>query len=164
MSETLAFVDALGVTHDLDCGACLPDSVLGRFMPPVHVDETASIDDSGSFLNVARFEPREVTVPVVVTGTGEAGLRAAIRALAGAIDPTLGIGRLVATDDDAVSRELRCIYVGGFTGDETYVTQHGSSGAGVGQDEAYQLGLLIFRCFDPFWYDAADTVEVFTRG
>jgi hypothetical protein len=163
VAEVLAYVDALEVSHDLSCGGAVPDALLGRFMPPVALDETAAIDDAGSYLNNVRFEPREVTVKIVVSGAGEDAARAALRALLGSIDPTLGIGRLLNTAGDGVVRELRCVYRGGFEGDETYVTQRGPSGAGPFAEDAYQIGLLIFRALDPFWYDADDTVVTFTR-
>lgn len=148
-TDTLSWVAADGTVTQLTQQAELDVhwalGVEGRFMPPVRMIEEQVPQQHGARLRGVRYEPREVTLPLSVIGASEQAVRAKIRALGSAFDPTRGDGWLRVVAADGTSRELRCRYSAGMEGEES----RDSSGA------RFQRLVAVFRAVEPFWRDTA---------
>jgi hypothetical protein len=156
MSETLTWVDADGVAHDLTDanGARLLKGVEGRFMPPVSFIEEEVPLQPGARLRRPKTLPREVTLPVLFQAADASAMRAALRAWLRElnVDKGPGILRVLAPGGD--TRELNCMYAGGLE-----IVENDATAA-----PTWQRAVLVFRAVDPYWYDGADTTETFTLG
>lgn len=142
MSE-LSFIDPAGVETLL---RRLPGTS-GRFMPPVVVNEDVVPGQDGSRLRQVRFGAGQVVVPLSMSGTNEVEYRQRLRDLARSLNPTRGTGVLRSTFAGQV-RELHCRYIDGMGLVEQWHL--------LGQPS------LLFRAFDPFWYDTAQTAQTFS--
>jgi hypothetical protein len=122
----------------------------GRLMPPVDIWTDTVPLTPGSRYRGARHASRVVTLPIV-TGGVRFG-RDQLRALARALDPVRGMGRLRSTAFTSGlggGRELRCVYQAGLDGlREDY--PHWSRVA------------LQFLAPDPYWVDVVEQVRVFS--
>lgn len=151
MPDVVAFVDPEGAETILTAQAQLK-AIRGRsgfYMPPVRwVDEMVP-EQHGTSLRQVTYGPREAFFPLLVLGTTETALRTRIRTLLPTLDPTAGDGKLRVTAPDASIRELNCRYIGGMELEE----QHPEAG--------WQRAGLLFRAFDPFWYDQTDTTQTY---
>jgi hypothetical protein len=136
MVEVLSFIDADGVETVLQHQR----GATGRFMPPVLARDEAIPGRDGTRLRDVRFDARQVVVPVVFTHGDRAVYRQQLRDVARRLDPKRGDGVLRSTLD-GMSRDLRCRYIDGMGFDERYFSTGTPS--------------LLFRAFDPFWYDTA---------
>lgn len=148
MSEELIWIAPNGVQTSLmdeDTFQVLW-GVDGRFMPPVDLVEDLIPEESGSVLRQVRFGPREVGLPLDVRATSEQGLRALLRSLLTLFNPTRGDGVLRSIGPAGDIRDLNCRYRAGMELRES----QGESG------ETWQRAMVVFRAFDPFWYDAND--------
>jgi hypothetical protein len=141
--ETFEWVDPDGVVIDLDV---LASGLSGRFLPPIAFSEESVPLQAGSRLRQVRPLARDVALPFIVVSSDPVAKRMALRRLAAAMDPTRGDGRLRCGFAGQM-RELRCRYAGGFDLDES---------ADLSTPEV-QRALVVFRAFDPFWYDQAVT-------
>ena len=114
--------------------------VEGLDTPPVGlvVDEPATWD--GGLMRAARYAPREVFLPVHLQASGNADLRAAVRALATLADPKRGPVTLTVAHPDGVTRTIDGYLSGPF-------------GQALIAAEALtwrKIGLRL-RCPDPFF-------------
>lgn len=145
MAETIEYVDADGdaITLYKVRGAG------GRWMPPVLVDDQAVPGDHGTRFRGCRFDAAQPIIPVLVEGDTISDYRAALRDLASALNPAKGVGKLRATFDGGV-REQAAIYLDGLDHPEDFPL-HGTPA-------------VMFRAFDPFWYDTTTVTGTFTTG
>ena len=141
--EVLEYVaaDGLSVRFTVERGAT------GRLMPPVDIWEDVVPLTPGSRYRGSRHGARTVTLPIVTGGlrTG----RAELRALARALDPARGMGRLRSTTGQGPGRELNCVYQGGLDAlKEDYPN--------------FARAALLFRATDPYWVDQTEQVRDFS--
>lgn len=146
MSETIEYVDPDGAATTLYHRS----GTSGRFMPPVMVRDQAVPSDHGTRFRGCRFDAAQIVIPVVLDGSSEADFRSGVRALSTALNPSKGVGTLRATVDGA-AREMSALFVDGMGFDE-------ENPADIG------FPTLMFRGFDPFWYDTTTVTGTFTTG
>lgn len=151
VAEAIEWVAADGTTTALS----VDWDVFGRFMPPIRRNEETVPLQPGARLRNAVHDVREVLLTLILTGASESALRASLRALTAAFDPSRGDGKLRVTAPDSVQRELTCRYSGGLE-----LSERLGSDSGPGWQEVPAL----FRAVDPYWYDASSTVQTFTSG
>lgn len=150
MAEQLVWVDPAGNITNLNDPATimtLPE-VVGRLglMIEHTLDDLAG--QPGAILRWSRPAVRRVTLPLVVVGPTATAARARVRALAYALDPTRGIGRLRATAPDGAVRELYAVYEDGL--DQAAEEQPGQ----------YRVAVTLVAP-DPYWYDATATITTY---
>lgn len=156
MLEQISFFDADNAETVLSEG---PDSLImpgleGRFMPDFSFIEKEVPLQPGTRLDQVKTLPKEVVVPHFIAAANDVALRVKLRALARALNPDRGFGRLRVTDPMGGQREVTCRYASGLDLPET------KDAAGT----YWKKSLLVFRCFDPYWYDTAGIVETFETG
>lgn len=153
--ELITYIDPDGNETPLYQGGIRTlGGVKGRFMPPVDLGEDFVPQQAGSRFDEAFVRPRDVDVPLLVTGASAAALRLRLRDLVTAVDPDLGVGILRVDAPDGARRELNCMYRAGLELDE-----RGTAGG-----ETWQKMVAIFHAFDPYWYDTASVVSTYTLG
>jgi hypothetical protein len=152
--EVIAFVDPDGVVTTLTGQPDLEvlHGVDGRFMPPVRFVGERVPGADGERLRDVTLGVRDVGLPIEVRKDTAADLRTRIRQLLPTLDPKEGEGKLRVTAPDSSQRELLCRYAGGFEGTED------DQMSGL----HFQRALLVFRAFDPLWYDVNYTSQQFT--
>lgn len=91
-------------------------------------------------------------VPLLIKGTSESNLIAAIRNLRAQMNAVAGNGTMQYTAYDGVIRQLTCRLLSGLEGDE-------SSG---NRGPSWIIAPLIFQADDPFWYDQNSTTNTYT--
>jgi phage-related protein len=138
MTDVLSFIDADGVETVLRHRR----GTTGRFMPLVVMRDEPVAGQDGTRLRDLRYDARQVVVPVVIDGVDRSAYRQALRDIAHRLDPKRGNGR-IRSSLDGVVRELTCRYLDGMGFSEDF----------------FDVGVpsLLFRAFDPFWYDTAVT-------
>jgi phage-related protein len=155
MPELLSFVSADGTVTDLKA---LPGvralGDVGLEMPAFTLVEEEVPGQAGARLREVKTLARDVTVPFLLEQPDEAALRGLLRLLARRMNPTRGDGRLRHTAADGSVRDLICRYAEGLGGSRIV----GDAG------QTWRRAALVFRALDPYWHDAADRVETFTRG
>jgi phage-related protein len=145
MAETIEYVAADGDTVTL----YKVRGAAGRWMPPVHVDDRPVPGDHGTRFRGCRFDAAQPVIPILIEGADPEAYRQALRDVASALNPAKGVGKLRATFDGAV-REQSAIYIDGLNHPEDFPL-HGQPA-------------VMFRAFDPFWYDTATVVGTFETG
>lgn len=158
--ETVTFIDPLGVPYVLssqDDHDTL-EGISGRGMPPIRISEEVVPLQPGARLRDLQHGVRDVAVPVVFYAESLTEVRAILRGVMRTFDPTRGDGILRVLTPDGVERDLNCRYQGGFEIVEAPPDR------GISQTQAGQQGVLVFRAFDPYWYDTAPLVETYTLG
>jgi hypothetical protein len=145
MTETIEYVDAAGVAtalYKVRGGA-------GRHMPPVLLDERPVPGSHGSRFRGCRFDAASPIIPILIDGASHEAYLQELRDVASALNPDKGVGKLRATSDVGV-REQTAIYEAGLDHPENA--------------PAYGVAAVMFRAFDPFWYDTATVIGTFTTG
>lgn len=142
--EVIAWVDPDGVETVLSDQPYtqVPIGSSGRFMPPISFVADEIPGQPGSRLREVRTLTREYELPLVIKGDDPMGLRAKIRELVGAFDPTRGAGKIRCTAHDGTLRELTCRYQSGLELEEK---------PGV-RSPTFQKTILVLKAFDPYWY------------
>lgn len=148
--ETVTWVSPGGTPTEL----YVQPGVSERFAPPVVVHDEEVPGFPGSRLREVRHGPREFPLPIFIEADNPSLLRQKVRHLIREMDPTFGEGKLIFQTPVGDLREIRCRCI---------------SGLGLGEDtgEAYatwQKAVPMFKAFDPYFYDASDTVATFTTG
>lgn len=123
----------------------------GRFMPPIAFQEEEVAFQAGSRLRNIKVKPRDVDIPLLIQGETDIDLRQQIRDILRRFNPLNGDGKLKVFSPDGSQRELYCRYTKGLEGNE------GRDSKGYN----WATVVLVFRAFDPFWYDAASIVQTF---
>ena len=127
----------------------------GAFMPPVRFSEDTIPYSHGMRVKSATFGPRELDLPLYLSGPSEDALRLAIRAFLSKLDPIGDDGRLRVTRPDGTARELYCRYSrGGELVEDT--RNYGITSCRT---------ILTFRAAnDPLWYDTTPVSLTFVAG
>jgi hypothetical protein len=154
MAEILSWFDPASTQTLLD-GSGNYTGIVGRqgliAAPQQFIEQDIPLSP-GSRLRQVKTNPGNVLVPVLVKGSGsESALIVNIRTLRTAMNPNRGDGRLRYQAQDGTTRELNCRLLSGFDGDES------DSARGPG----YIVLPLMFRAFDPYWYDQNATTATF---
>ena len=155
MPDGLEFVAADGsVTNlrELPGVRALGDT--GLDLPPVALVEDDVPQQPGSQLRAVNLRPREATIPFYLSQADELSLRTLLRTLARRFNPAAGDGKLRVTSVDGTVRELTCRYTEGLEGSRV----RGAAGA------VWRRGALVFRAFDPLFYDTTPQSQTYTTG
>lgn len=149
-ADAISWVDAAGAATSL---SDVPNLGVeggrnGLFMPGVTFVADPIPLKPGARLRWTQLAVRDVDLPLFVQAADAATLRARVRTLLHAFDPTRGDGTLRVVTVDGLSRDLACRYSGGITfpEDDTH--------SGVTWAEF----LATFRAHDPYWYDTLPTI------
>lgn len=148
MADKLFWVDSNGVEYPLEH---VLKGMNGRFMPPVSFIEEEIPFQSGSRLRHINIQARDVDVPLLIKTDSEISLRQKVRDFLRRFNPLKGDGRLKVLSPDGSQRELYCRYSSGLEGNE------GRDTNGIN----WQTLVLVFRAFDPYWYDSNTMVQTF---
>lgn len=132
----------------------------GRALPPIFVQEQLVPLRPGAVLRYVNHAARDVAVPWVVHSVDLANVEQLLRDYLPRFDPVRGDGVLRSISPDGVTRELTKVrYLSGFERVESPPDQGFSDSEAV----AHQLGTLLFRAYDPYWYGPEEQ-EVFDTG
>jgi hypothetical protein len=121
----------------------------GLFMTQIDFVEEDVPFQSGSRLRNIKVKPRDVDVQLLIKCDSEVELRQLVRDCLRMFNPLTGDGKLKVIAPDNSQRELVCRYKTGLEGTEN----RDSKG------RTWKIVLLIFRAFDPFWYDSNTIVQ-----
>ncbi len=153
--ETVIWIDVDGNEWDLNNPAGYfieAPGLLGGFGIPMKLITHEVPGQPGDFEQYVQLSPNDIRAVLHIFAPGEGELEAARRALAEAMRPMRGVGRLRHVSSDGnVTRELFCREIGRF---------RDIAGRSPGH---LKLGLQ-FRAADPFWYDTNYTDMVLTPG
>lgn len=158
--ETVTFIDPSGVAYILSSqdDHDTVQGVSGRGMPPIRISDDIIPLQPGSILRDIQHGVRDVAVPVVFYAETLPEVRDILRGIMRTFDPTRGDGILRVLTPDAVERDLNCRYQGGFEIIEAPPQR------GISPEQSAQQGLLVFRAFDPYWYDTIPFTATYTAG
>lgn len=154
MSDLWEWIDGDGTVHTLTQAgvAKVLKGIEGDGMPPVTFVEDEVAFQPGTRLRTVKTGARTVSLPMAFLASTAAELQAQLRAWLLALNADRGDGQLRYTGPDGVARVLACRY---------------SDGMGLVKDAdtrmpTWQKATVMFRAFDPYWYDAADVTIGFT--
>lgn len=154
MADKLYWIDANGTEQPLsDNNFKVLSGMNGRFMPPVSIVEEEVPFQAGTRKRNVKIGARDVDIPLFIQAESEIELRQLMRRVMQMINP-FKEGKLKSIAADGSQRELHCQYIAGMEGAE----DRDSKGFW------WQKAVLIFRAFDPFWYDSNTIVQTFTSG
>lgn len=158
--ETVVFIDPAGDEYVLTSGDDhdTVEGISGRGMPPIRISEEVVPLQPGARLRDLQHGVRDVAVPVVFVGPSLIEVRSALRGVMRTFDPTRGDGTLRVTTPDGIEREMTCRYQGGFE------IVEGPQDRGISSAQAAQKGVLVFRGFDPYWYNTTPFTATYTTG
>jgi hypothetical protein len=153
MADKLYWIDANGTEQLLSMGENYKvlSGMNGRFMPPISVVEEEVPFQAGSRKRSVKVNARDVDIPLHISAESEIELRQIIRRMLRMINPLKNEGKLKSIAADGSQRELTCQYIAGMEGAE----DKDSKGFW------WQKVVLVFRAFDPFWYDSNTIVQTF---
>lgn len=151
MTEIVEHIDPFGTVRELE----VEWGTSGRFMPPVQYEEDEIPEQPGSRVRAVRHKPREFVLPLWITDTSDEALRAQIRDLVGAFDPSRGDSKIRVTAPAGDQREITCRYMAGLDLQEL-----------LGETSApgLQRAPLVMRAHDPYWSAVSEVVETFDIG
>lgn len=153
--DRMYWIDANGIEYELnDVDFRVLDGMNGRFMPPISFVEEEVPFQHGSRLRQVKVNARDVDIPLLIETESELALRNKIRNSLRMFNPLKGDGKLKSIGPDGSQRELYCRYSTGLEGAENRDSK------GV----YWQKVILVFRAFDPYWYDVATNVHTFKSG
>ncbi len=126
----------------------------GAFMAPVRMTEDTVPFRHGAHVRYVQFAPRDIDLPLYVSGASEGELRSRLRSLIAKFNPLDDSGRLRITRPDGTRREIFCRY---------------SRGMELVEDNArygvrHAKAVVTFRCHDPLWYDVIPQTNEFAAG
>ena len=156
MTTGLLWIDPKGASHDLTNPSTfywIPGAT-GMFMPPMDIQEQGVPLQPGAIMRLTLAKPRDVVLPVVVTGVSAADFYNNYETLCSALysATSQNPGTLRRTTPNGHVRDLVCYYNGGADGDESV------DNSGV----AHMILPIAMRADDPFWYDSVPTIQTFS--
>lgn len=125
--------------------------ITGHDMPPVLFSELPLVGQQGNYLSQTRLDAREVTIPIAMRGDAQS-IQTFIQSMASKLSPLQAFDtwlELIPTGSVDPGRVLYCKYLSGLEGDLEVFDQ----------DDAWMVCNLVFRAFDPWWYDPADNTR-----
>jgi hypothetical protein len=154
MADKIIWVDPNGLEYDMSDQHMQIDGMSGRYMPPIKFVEEEVPFQHGKRLREVKVDARDVDLPLYIEGENEMELKNKLRFLMKIMNPLKGDGRFKSISPDGSQRELTCRYSGGLDISE-------KKGNKIGN---LQIAILIFRAFDPFWYDSQTIVQTFRKN
>jgi phage-related protein len=145
--DKISWIDTNGTEYPLT----VLKGMNGRFMPPMSFNEEEVPFQAGSLLRNVKVKARDVDIPVVLKADNEVELRKMVRECLRRFNPLYGDGKIRVVAADGSQRELSCRYSSGFEGNESKDSK----------GDIWQTLVLVFRAFDPFWYDSSTIVQTF---
>lgn len=150
MFDKLSWIDANGTEHPFTNELVVLQGKQGFHMPPIsHVDEMVPFH-AGTRRRDTIINARDIDVPLLIKADSPINLRQKVRECLRMFNP-LHDGRIKVIAPDGTQRELNCRYASGLEGNES------KDSKGM----YWQTVLLVFRAFDPFWYDSSTIVQTF---
>ena len=116
-----------------------------------HITTQAPYQDGVDLIDT-HFEPREITIPILVTAPDLENLQIAVRNLTISLNPLAGPGTLVFTSEDGSEYSLTCI------GNNTPTI---STDTRTGTSQTVTLNLI---GHNPFWYSYPSQITYFGAG
>lgn len=153
--QALVWIDAGGASNALRKGTdtATQPGASGRFSPPpLFIAERVPLQSGQRFRGILHG-PLTVQVPIALYGPSATAFRASLRTWAHRLDPVRGDGRLRVTGPAGDQRELVCRCSSGL--DQVAEDDHSDLGNNVS-------AVLQFQSEQPYWADAADTVQSWT--
>ncbi|WP_209121505.1 phage tail domain-containing protein [Alkalihalobacillus sp. BA299] len=156
MADKIYWIDSNGNEQQLSLhpNFSVLKGMNGRFMPPISFVEDEVPFQHGSRLRNVKVKARDVDIPLLIQADSEVNLRRKVRESLRMFNPLNGDGKLKSIAPDGSQRELTCRYSMGFEGLED------SDNKGY----TWQTLVLVFRAFDPYWYDTSTNVKTFNTG
>lgn len=148
--DKVSWIDAKGVEHIFEDEMVELLGKRGFQMPPISHVESQTPFQAGSQHKETIIEPRDVDIPLLIKANNPAALRQKVRECLRTFNP-LQEGTIKVINEDGSQREVKCRYSSGLEGNE------GKDVKGT----YWQKVLLVFRAFDPFWYDSSTVVQTF---
>lgn len=154
--DKISWIDANGMETSLskEINYKVLNGMQGRFMPTLSFSEDEVPFHAGSRLRDIKVKSRDIDIPLLIKADSEIDLRNKIRACLRIFNPLKGDGKIRVTAPDGSQRELFCRYAAGLEGKE----DRGSKGL------TWMTFILVFRAFDPYWYDSSTIVQTFNTG
>lgn len=151
--DKISWIDANGTEYPLSMqqNFVILKGMNGRFMPPLSVNEEEVPFQSGSRLRQIKVKSRDIDIPLLIKASSEIELRQKVRECLRMFNPLKGDGKLKVITPDGSQRDISCRYISGLEGKE----DRNSKG------DVWQTVVLVFRAFDPFWYDTGTNVQTF---
>jgi hypothetical protein len=145
------WVDANGSRYAISDNHLIKSGPDGRYMPPISFVEDEVPFLAGTRLRTVKIGPREFDLTIYIDGDSEVDVRNKTRNLLRTFNPVKGDGKISVVAADNSQREINCRYAGGLEISE-------KEGSKIGN---IQTVTLVFRAFDPYWYDTATKVQTF---
>jgi hypothetical protein len=145
------WVDANGSQYAISDNHLIKSGPDGRYMPPISFVEDEVPFLAGTRLRTVKIGPREFDLTIYIDGDSEVDVRNKTRNLLRTFNPVKGDGKISVVAADNSQREINCRYAGGLEISE-------KEGSKIGN---IQTVTLVFRAFDPYWYDTATQVQTF---
>lgn len=154
MADKVIWIDPDGAEYHMSEEHWQIDGMSGRFMPSITFVEDDVPFQPGKRLRHVKVDARDVDLPIYIDGDNEMELKNKIRYLMKIMNPLKGDGKFKVISPDGSQREIVCRYSGGLDLSERKNNKIGN----------LQMAILIFRAFDPYWYDTNTKVHTFTLG
>ncbi|PLR93188.1 phage distal tail protein [Bacillus sp. T33-2] len=150
MGDKVSWIDANNAEYPLNRDSIkILEGKQGWYMPPVSFVEDEVPFQAGSRLRNIKIQPKDFDLPLLLECESPQKLRETVRFFLRRFNPLKGDGRIRSIAPDGSQREIFCRYSKGLEGTE-----------GRGNKGTYwQKLLLVFRAFDPFWYDTSSIVQ-----
>jgi hypothetical protein len=141
-SEQVIYRNADGVTVDLHdlTHTFLLQGRSGQDGAAVRLSQQALVNDFSYFLRSLSIDERTVKLPVLIIGGNAYDLRQRKRDIESKLNALKGAGWLEVTDENGVTRKLKCRYTGGMTQSN--------------RNPNTELVNMAFEADDPFWVGA----------
>jgi hypothetical protein len=148
--DKLSWIDSNGTEHPFTNDKVVLQGKQGFYMPPIaHVDEQVPFH-AGTRYRDTIINARDIDVPLLIKADSPLTLRQKVRECLRMFNP-LYDGRIKVIAPDGTQRELHCRYASGLEGNESKDAK----------GTYWQTVVLVFRAFDPYWYDSQTIVETF---
>jgi hypothetical protein len=145
------WIDANGTEYAISDNHLIKSGPDGRYMPPISFVEEEVPFQSGTRLRSVKVGAREFDLTFYIDGDSEADVRNKTRNLLRTFNPLKGDGKIYVVAPDNSQREINCRYASGLEISE-------KDGSKIGH---LQTVTLVFRAFDPYWYDTSTQVQTF---
>lgn len=151
MVEAIEWIDADGASLTLD----VDWDVEGRFAPPNEFQQDEIPGQPGGRFRAVRHGVREFTMPCLFQDATEAALRAQLRDVVKRMNPGKGLGKVRVTSPIGDVREVNCYVADGLR----MLERLGGATGFLSQSVS-----LLFRAYDPYWYEPSPITQPYTIG
>jgi phage-related protein len=153
--ERVYYTDGQGAQTDLSTieNVQYKQGLDGRFMAPVENYSDVVPGQDGARFRGTSLLPSQLTLTLLVVADDITTLRVRMRELAQRLHPKKGMGTLTVLTEDGLARYVNCVYESGFEADPA--------------TEGFQYEqtvVLVFRAFDPTWYELQPVTRPFQNN